>query len=88
MKIGRNLALEAEMRDLQRNTAEGHKMASQLQKTLEEKLQQQQDALWVKFSFFFLFQMRAICFFLGPPVCNSFSCAIFVGCLYCLFFKS
>ncbi|GJJ69821.1 ESCRT-I complex subunit VPS37 [Entomortierella parvispora] len=42
----RNLALEAEMRDLQGRTAEGHKMASQLQKTLEEKLQQQQDALW------------------------------------------
>ncbi|KAG0043969.1 Vacuolar protein sorting-associated protein 37A [Gryganskiella cystojenkinii] len=42
----RTLALEAEMRDLQRTTAEGHKLASQLQKTLEEKLQQQQDALW------------------------------------------
>ncbi|KAG0279401.1 hypothetical protein BGZ95_001331 [Linnemannia exigua] len=42
----RNLALEAEMQELQKSTVEGHKMASQLQKELEEKLQQQQDALW------------------------------------------
>ncbi|KAF9191037.1 Vacuolar protein sorting-associated protein 37A [Haplosporangium sp. Z 767] len=42
----RNLALEAEMAQLQRSTAEGHKVAMDLQMTLEEKLQQQQDALW------------------------------------------
>ncbi|KAF9541979.1 hypothetical protein EC957_002539 [Mortierella hygrophila] len=42
----RNLALEAEMLELQNSTAEGHKVANQLQKSLEEKLQQQQDALW------------------------------------------
>ncbi|KAG0251435.1 Vacuolar protein sorting-associated protein 37A [Mortierella polycephala] len=42
----RNLALEAEMAQLQQSTAEGHKVAMELQMTLEEKLQQQQDALW------------------------------------------
>ncbi|KAI8604743.1 hypothetical protein EDD21DRAFT_365439 [Dissophora ornata] len=42
----RNLLLEAEMAELQRSTTEGHEVAMQLQKTLEEKLQQQQDALW------------------------------------------
>ncbi|KAF9129797.1 hypothetical protein BG015_004094 [Linnemannia schmuckeri] len=42
----RNLALEAEMLELQKSTVEGHKVANQLQKALEEKLQQQQDALW------------------------------------------
>ncbi|KAG0378916.1 hypothetical protein BGX24_002410 [Mortierella sp. AD032] len=42
----RTLALEAEMQELQKSTVEGHKMASQLQKSLEERLQQQQDALW------------------------------------------
>jgi hypothetical protein len=46
--LGRNLALEAEMLELQKSTAEGHKVATQLQKALEEKLQQQQDALWVR----------------------------------------
>ncbi|KAK5823011.1 hypothetical protein F5H01DRAFT_362707 [Linnemannia elongata] len=42
----RNLALEAEMLELQKSTAEGHKVSNELQKSLEEKLQQQQDALW------------------------------------------
>ncbi|CAO3564276.1 unnamed protein product [Mortierella alpina] len=42
----RNLALEEEMLELQKTTAEGHKVAMELQKSLEEKLQQQQDALW------------------------------------------
>ncbi|KAF9957464.1 Vacuolar protein sorting-associated protein 37A [Mortierella alpina] len=42
----RNLALEEEMLELQKSTAEGHKVAMELQKSLEEKLQQQQDALW------------------------------------------
>ncbi|KAF9284587.1 hypothetical protein BGZ68_004561 [Mortierella alpina] len=42
----RNLALEEEMLALQKSTAEGHKVAMELQKSLEEKLQQQQDALW------------------------------------------
>ncbi|KAI1311295.1 Vacuolar protein sorting-associated protein 37A [Mortierella claussenii] len=42
----RNLCLEAELKELQNSTAEGHRVAMQLQKTLEEKLQQQQDALW------------------------------------------
>lgn len=45
--LGRNLALEAEMAQLQQSTAEGHKVAMELQMTLEERLQQQQDALWV-----------------------------------------
>jgi hypothetical protein len=58
--LGRNLALEVEMLELQKSTIEGHKVASQLQKALEEKLQQQQDALWVSvlqwpFFFFFFF---------------------------------
>jgi len=35
------------MLELQNSTAEGHKVANKLQKSLEEKLQQQQDALWV-----------------------------------------
>ncbi|KFH65712.1 hypothetical protein MVEG_07816 [Podila verticillata NRRL 6337] len=42
----RNLALEAELLELQKSTAEGHKEAIRLQKIVEEKLQQQQDALW------------------------------------------
>ncbi|KAF9905051.1 hypothetical protein EC991_002060 [Linnemannia zychae] len=42
----RNLALEAEMQELQKSTVEGYKVVSELQKALEEKLQQQQDALW------------------------------------------
>ncbi|KAG0216692.1 hypothetical protein BGX33_012285 [Mortierella sp. NVP41] len=42
----RNLALEAEMAELQKSTVESHQVATRLQKTLEEKLQQQQDALW------------------------------------------
>ncbi|KAF9113522.1 Vacuolar protein sorting-associated protein 37A [Mortierella sp. AM989] len=42
----RNLQLEAEMADLQKSTSEGYQVAMQLRKTLEEKLQQQQDALW------------------------------------------
>ncbi|KAG9322241.1 hypothetical protein KVV02_001981 [Mortierella alpina] len=42
----RNLVLEEEMLELQKTTAEGHKVAMELQKSLEEKLQQQQDALW------------------------------------------
>ncbi len=45
--LGRNLALEEVMLELQKSTAEGHKVAMELQKSLEEKLQQQQDALWV-----------------------------------------
>jgi hypothetical protein len=47
--LGRNLALEAELLELQRSTTEGHKEAIRLQKIVEEKLQQQQDALWVCF---------------------------------------
>ncbi|KAF9169192.1 Vacuolar protein sorting-associated protein 37A [Mortierella sp. AD010] len=42
----RNLQLEAEMLELQKSTSEGYQVAMQLRKTLEEKLQQQQDALW------------------------------------------
>ncbi|KAG0354666.1 Vacuolar protein sorting-associated protein 37A [Gamsiella multidivaricata] len=42
----RTLMLESEMAELQKSTAEGHEIAKQLQKTLEERLQQQQDALW------------------------------------------
>ncbi|KAF9429138.1 Vacuolar protein sorting-associated protein 37A [Entomortierella beljakovae] len=42
----RNLQLEAEMLELQKNTTEGYQVAMQLQKTLEEKLQLQQDVLW------------------------------------------
>ncbi|KAG0015454.1 hypothetical protein BGZ81_011658 [Podila clonocystis] len=42
----RNLALEAELLELQKSTTEGHKEAIRLQKIVEEKLQQQQDALW------------------------------------------
>lgn len=49
LSIGRNLALEAELLELQKSTAEGHKEAIRLQKIVEEKLQQQQDALWVCF---------------------------------------
>lgn len=45
--VGRNLQLEAEMIELQKSTKEGYDMSLQLQKSLEEKLQQQQDALWV-----------------------------------------
>lgn len=47
--VGRNLALEAELLELQKSTTEGHKEAIRLQKIVEEKLQQQQDALWVSF---------------------------------------
>ncbi|KAF9933071.1 Vacuolar protein sorting-associated protein 37A [Modicella reniformis] len=42
----RNLQLEAEILELQKSTSEDYEVAMQLQKTLEEKLQQQQDALW------------------------------------------
>ncbi|KAF9929663.1 hypothetical protein FBU30_001392 [Linnemannia zychae] len=42
----RNLALETEMCELKSNVVEGQKTVVQLQKSLEEKLQQQQDALW------------------------------------------
>lgn len=41
------------MLELQNSTAEGHKVANQLQKALEEKLQQQQDALWVSDLFWY-----------------------------------
>ncbi|KAF8953769.1 Vacuolar protein sorting-associated protein 37A, partial [Entomortierella lignicola] len=42
----RNLQLEAEMLELQKSTSEGYQVVMQLRKTLEERLQQQQDALW------------------------------------------
>ncbi|KAG0221531.1 hypothetical protein B0O80DRAFT_117825 [Mortierella sp. GBAus27b] len=42
----RNLQLEGELGELQKSTMEGYDVSMQLQKTLEEKLQQQQDALW------------------------------------------
>ncbi|KAF9362101.1 Vacuolar protein sorting-associated protein 37A [Mortierella sp. NVP85] len=42
----RNLQLEAEMIELQQSTKEGYEVMMQLQKTLESKLQEQQDALW------------------------------------------
>ncbi|KAG0308606.1 hypothetical protein BGZ98_007460 [Dissophora globulifera] len=42
----RNLQLEAEMAELQKSTKEDHQVAMQLQKSLEEKLQEQQDSLW------------------------------------------
>ncbi|KAF9431056.1 hypothetical protein BGZ94_009981 [Podila epigama] len=42
----RNLALESELKELQKATREGYKEATRLQSVVEEKLQQQQDALW------------------------------------------
>jgi len=36
------------MIELQQSTKEGYDVMMQLQKTLESKLQEQQDALWVK----------------------------------------
>ncbi|KAG0232513.1 Vacuolar protein sorting-associated protein 37A [Actinomortierella wolfii] len=42
----RTLAMEAELKDLQERTKKGYEEATRLQQQLEEKLQQQQDALW------------------------------------------
>lgn len=39
--------METELKDLQERTKTGYEEAARLQQQLEEKLQQQQDALWV-----------------------------------------